>query len=161
MTIKAGDKIPSVTVKRLGEAGMEDIDIAAYVAGKKVILFAVPGAFTPTCAQKHLPGYIEAANEIKAKGIDEIICLAVNDPFVMKHWGETADAKGAVTMMPDGLCTFTKAIGMEFDGSGAGLGTRSKRYVMMIDNGEVKSIDVENAPGDHEFASAHACMRRL
>lgn len=161
MIIKIGDKLPSVTVKRLGDAGMEDIDLAAYVAGKKVVLFAVPGAFTPTCAQKHLPGYIEAANDIRAKGVDEIICVAVNDPFVMKNWGEVAGAANRVTMMPDGLGAFTKAIGMDFDGSGAGLGVRSKRYMMVVEKGVVKSLDVENAPGDHEFSSATTCMKRL
>lgn len=161
MTIKIGDKLPSVTVKRLGDSGMEDVDLAAYVAGKKVVLFAVPGAFTPTCAQKHLPGYIEAANDIKSKGVDEIICVAVNDPFVMKNWGEVAGAANRVTMMPDGLGAFTKAIGMDFDGSGAGLGVRSKRYMMVVENGVVQSLDVEAAPGDHEFSSANACMKLL
>lgn len=161
MTIKIGDQIPSVTVKRLGKDGMEEIDIAAYIAGKKIVLFALPGAFTPTCAQKHLPGYIEAANDIKAKGIDEIICLSVNDPFVMKNWGELAGADGKVTMMPDGLGEFTKTIGMEFDGSGAGLGVRSKRYMMVIENGVVKTLESENAPGDHEFSSASVCMLKL
>src|SRR5690606_35045934 len=94
MTIKTGDKIPSIKLKRLGANGMEEIDIAAYVAGKKVVLFAVPGAFTPTCAQKHLPSFIDNADAIKSEGVDEIICLAVNDPFVMKHWGEVAGAEG-------------------------------------------------------------------
>ena len=161
MTIKQGDNIPSVTVKRLGENGMEDLDIAAYLKGKKAVLFAVPGAFTPTCAQKHLPGYINKADEIRGQGIDEIICLSVNDPFVMKQWGETAGANGKVTMIPDGNGAFTKALGLEFDGAGAGLGTRSKRYVMQIDDGVITSLDVEASPGELNVTGAESCVVNL
>jgi glutaredoxin/glutathione-dependent peroxiredoxin len=162
MSISIGQKIPQVTVKRLGENGMEEVNLAQYLGSKKkVVVFAVPGAFTPTCAQKHLPGYIEAANDIKSKGVEEIVCIAVNDPFVMKNWGEIAGAAGRVTMMPDGNGAFTKALGMEFDGSGAGLGVRSKRYMMVIENGTVTRLEVENAPGDLEFSSANACMKKL
>lgn len=161
MTIKPGDKIPSVTLKRLGENGMEDLNIADYVKDKKVVLFAVPGAFTPACSLKHLPGYIQHANDLKAKGIDEIICVAVNDPFVMKHWGEHAGATGRVTMIPDGNAEFTKALGLEFDGSGAGLAIRSKRYSMLIDKGIVKRLDVEAAPSDVELSGVEACLAHL
>jgi peroxiredoxin len=161
MTIKTGDKIPSVKLKRLGVSGMEEVDIASYVADKKVVVFAVPGAFTPSCAQKHLPGYIQNAEQIKSEGIDEIICVAVNDPFVMKHWGEVSGADGKVTMMPDGNGAFTKAIGLEMDGSGAGLGFRSKRYAMVIDHGVVKDLQVEASPGDVELSGAQACLLRL
>lgn len=161
MTIKIGDKIPSVTLKRLGESGIEDLNIADYIAGKKVVIFAVPGAFTPACSQKHLPGYIEQAEDIRAKGIDEIICIAVNDPFVMKHWGEANAAKGKVTMIPDGNGEFTKAVGLDFDGSGYGLSTRSRRYSMIVENGKIVKLSVEEKPGDVELSGANACVANL
>lgn len=161
MTIKTGDKLPSVTLKRLGANGMEDVDTAKYVAGRKVVIFATPGAFTPTCAQKHLPSYVDNAEKIKAAGIDEIICVSVNDPFVMKHWGEVAKADGKVTMMPDGNAAFTKALGLEMDGSGFGLGIRSKRYSMIVDNGVVTELEVEAAPGEMNVSGGEACLIRL
>lgn len=161
MTIKIGEKIPSVTLKRLGEAGMEDLNIADYVAKRKVVVFAVPGAFTPACTQKHLPGYIQHAKDIKAKGIDEIICIAVNDPFVMQHWGEVAGAQGKITMIPDGNGEFTRAIGMDFDGSGFGLASRSKRYSMVIEDGKVTKLQVEAKPSDVELSGAQACVANL
>lgn len=161
MTISTGQNIPSITLKRLGAGGMEDINIADYIAGKKVILFGLPGAFTPSCAQKHLPGYVDHADAIKAKGVDEIICIAVNDPFVMQHWGEVAGADGKVTMIPDGNAELTKALGLEFDGSGFGLATRSKRYAMIVNDGVVESLDVEEAPSDVELSGAQACMLKL
>lgn len=157
--MKTGDKIPSVKLKRLNDAGnMEEIDFADYIKDRKVVMFALPGAFTPACAQKHLPGYIEQAKEIKAQGIDEIICMAVNDPFVMKHWGEVAGAQGKVTMMPDGNADFAKAVGMDIDLSGAGLATRSKRYSSLINKGVVERLNVEMAPSDVEFSSATSCV---
>ncbi len=161
MTIKTGDKIPSVTLKRLGDNGMEDVDIAAYIAKKKVIIFAVPGAFTPTCAQKHLPSYVSNAEQIKIKGIDEIICVSVNDPFVMKHWGEVSGAAGKVTMMPDGNAAFTNAIGMEMDGSGAGLGVRSKRYSMVVERGIVTQVEIEENPGAVTVTGGDHCLAKL
>lgn len=161
MSIQAGDKIPSVTVKRMGAGGLEDLDIAAYIAGRKVVIFAVPGAFTPSCAQKHLPGYIKAADDLKAKGVDEIICIAVNDPFVMAHWAETAGASGKVTLIPDGNGEFTRAMGMDFDGSGAGLSIRSKRYSLIAEDGVIKDLQVEAAPSDVELSSANSCLARL
>ncbi len=161
MSIKAGDKIPSVTLSRLGADGMEQIDIAAYLKGKRAVIFAVPGAFTPTCAQKHLPSYIKNADSIKAKGIDEIICIAVNDPFVMKHWGESAGAQGKVTMMPDGNADFTKAVGLTLDVTGKGLGIRSQRYAMIVNDGKVESLEVEPAAGDMTVSSGDACLKAL
>ena len=161
MTISTGQKIPSITLKRLGAGGMEDFNLAEYIAGKKVIIFGLPGAFTPSCAQKHLPGYIDNADAIKAKGIDDIICVAVNDPFVMQHWGEVAGADGKVSMIPDGNADLTKAMGLEFDGSGFGLATRSKRYVMIVNDGVVESLDIEDAPSDVELSGAQACMLKL
>ncbi len=161
MTISVGEKLPSVSVKRLGEGGMEDFNVADYVAGKTVVIFAVPGAFTPSCAEKHLPGYINNAAAIKAKGVDEILCISVNDPFVMKHWGTSAGAEGKITMVPDGNGEFTKALGLDFDGSGAGLATRSQRYMMVVKDGVVESLEIEGAPSDVELSSAETCLARL
>ncbi|MBU0799789.1 MAG: peroxiredoxin, partial [Alphaproteobacteria bacterium] len=135
--IKVGDNIPPASVVILSPQGLETIDFAAYIAGKKVVIFAVPGAFTPTCSQKHLPSYVENAERIKAMGIDEIICVAVNDPFVMKAWGEQAQADGIVTMLPDGNAAFTRAVGMEADDSAYGMAIRSRRYSMVVDKGIV------------------------
>lgn len=161
MTIQVGEAIPNIKLKRLGASGMEDVMTADYLKGKQVILFATPGAFTPTCAQKHLPGYVSNADKIKAQGVDEIICLSVNDPFVMKHWGEVAGAEGKVTMMPDGNGEFVSALGLTMDGSGFGLGKRAQRFSMIIDNGIVKDLQVEPAAGNVELSGAEACMLRL
>lgn len=159
--IKKGDKLPAVTLKRLGDDGLEDIDIADYIKGRKVVIFAVPGAFTPTCMQKHLPSYIEKAEDIHAKGVDEIICIAVNDPFVMKHWGQVAGADGKVTMMPDGNAAFTKAVGLDMDGSDFGLGTRSKRYAMIVDDGVVQDLMIEEKPGEMNVSGGESCLAAL
>ncbi len=161
MTIKTGDKIPAVTLRQLGAAGIEELNAADYVAGKTVIIFGVPGAFTPSCAQKHLPGYIENAEAIKAKGVDEIICLSVNDPFVMAEWSQQSGAAGKVTLLSDGNGELTKAMGLDFDGSGAGLGVRSLRYVMIVKDGVIDSLDIEAAPSDVELSGAQACMLKL
>ncbi len=161
MTIKIGDTLPAVKLKRLGESGMEEVDTATYFKGRKVVLFGTPGAFTPACAQKHLPGYVTNADKIKAQGIDEIICVSINDPFVMKHWGETAGTAGKVTMLPDGNAAFVNALGLTFDGSGAGLGTRSKRFSMIVADGVVESLEVEDAPSNVELSGAEACMIKL
>jgi glutaredoxin/glutathione-dependent peroxiredoxin len=161
MSINIGDKIPAVTLKRLGDGGMQDVDTGTYFQGKKVVLFSVPGAFTPTCSNSHLPGYVEHADEIRAQGVDEIICLAVNDPFVMKAWGEQKGADGKVTMLPDGNGELTRALGLDVDISKAGLGTRGKRFSMTIVDGVVKSLEVEDNPGVVEVSGAAACLARL
>lgn len=158
MTIKPGDKIPSVTLKQLTASGLQDLTTDSVFGGKKVMLFSVPGAFTPTCSNKHLPGFIARAAEFKAKGI-EVVCLAVNDPFVMKAWQDAYKAE-AIAMLPDGNGTFTKALGLEMDGSGYGLGTRSQRFALYAENGVVKSLDVEK-PGALEVSTAEACASRL
>jgi peroxiredoxin len=160
MTIKVGDKVPSVTVKRLGAGGLEDVDTGALFQGRKVVLFSVPGAYTPTCSAEHLPGYVARAEAIKAKGVDEIVCLAVNDPWVMQAWGDAHGASGKVTMLPDGNGEFTKALGLEQDLSGATLGVRGKRFSMIIDDGVVKSLEVEAAKGV-SVSGADACLVQL
>ena len=161
MTIKIGDALPNVTLKRLGENGMEDISFAEYIKGKKIVLFAVPGAFTPGCTIKHLPGYVNNADKIKATGVDEIICVAVNDPFVMKAFGEHAKADGKITMLPDWNAELVSAFGLSFDASGAGLGTRAKRFSMVIENGKVTDLQVEETPSNVELSGAEACLVKL
>lgn len=161
MPIAAGDKIPSVTLKRLGAEGMEDINFAEYVAGKRVVIFGVPGAFTPTCAQKHLPSYIEKIPEFSSKGIQEIICVAVNDPFVMNHWSKISGAEGKITMMPDGNGELTKAMDLVLDGSGAGLGQRSQRYSMVVNDGTVENVEIESNPGEMSVSGADVCVTKL
>jgi peroxiredoxin len=148
MAINEGDKLPAATFKVMTDEGPGDMSSADLFAGKKVALFAVPGAFTPTCHLKHLPSFVDAAKDLSAKGVDAIACISVNDPFVMKAWGEDTGASGAgIHMIADPDAAFTKAIGMDFDGSGAGLGIRSKRYSMFVDDGVVQALNVEEAPG--------------
>ena len=161
MTIKIGDRIPDLNLKRLGANGMEDINTTALFKGRKIVLFAVPGAFTPSCALKHLPGYINNAAGIKAKGVDEIICMAVNDPFVMKHWGEVAGAEGKVTMLSDGNGELTRAFDLGMDGSGAGLGFRARRFSMIVENGIITDLQVEEKASDVDLSSAESCAVRL
>jgi peroxiredoxin len=158
MTIKTGDKIPSVTLKRLGADGMQDISTDSVFGGKKVVLFSVPGAFTPTCSAKHLPGYVQNLPAFRAMGV-EVVCMAVNDPFVMKAWGEAHKADG-VTLLPDGNCTLTKAMGLEMDGSGYGLGTRGQRFALYAENGVVKALAVEK-PGAFDVSSAEAMLKTI
>jgi glutaredoxin/glutathione-dependent peroxiredoxin len=157
MTIKIGDKIPDISLKILTETGMEDISTAALFAGKTAVLFSVPGAFTPTCSAKHLPGFVTHAAEFKAKGIDLLVCLAVNDPFVMKAWAATQNIGDSVMMLPDGNGTFTTALGLTLDASGHGLGTRGQRFALLIEDGTVKSVQIE-APGAFVVSSAEAML---
>ncbi len=142
MTISVGEKLPSITLKTMGENGPEDITTDSIFSGKKIVLFAVPGAFTPGCSNTHMPGFIVHADSIKAKGVDSIVCLAVNDPFVMGAWGKTQNAE-ELLLVADGNCEFTSAIGMELDGSGFGLGTRSKRYAMIVNDSVVEAINLD------------------
>ncbi|MDX2027939.1 MAG: peroxiredoxin [Alphaproteobacteria bacterium] len=158
MMIKTGDKIPSVTLKQLTDSGMQDVSTDNVFNGKKVVMFAVPGAFTPTCSAKHLPGFVQHLNDFKSRGV-EIACLAVNDPFVMKAWQDAGSAQG-ITMLADGNGTFTKALGLEMDGTGYGLGTRCQRFALYAENGLVKSIAVEK-PGAFEVSSAEAMLRAI
>src|SRR5204862_1668958 len=161
MTIQVGDKIPSTTLKQMTPEGPKDVTTDELFGGKKVALFAVPGAFTPACSQRHLPGYVERAADIRAKGIDEIVCVAVNDVFVMTAWGKEQRAEGKVRMLADGSGDFVRALGLDLDLSKMGLGTRSKRYSMLVDNGGVKSLVVETSPGQVEGSGGHAVVRVL
>ena len=160
MTIAVGDKIPSAKLKTMTAEGPKDISTDEIFGGKKVVLFAVPGAFTPTCSAKHLPGFVEKAAQIKVKGVDTIACLAVNDAFVMGAWGKAQNTDGKVLMLADGAAAFTKQLGLDLDLSAPGMGVRSKRYAMVVDNGVVKALNVE-APGAFEVSSADAILRAL
>jgi peroxiredoxin len=160
MTIKVGDTVPSVKLKQMTPEGMKDVQTSEFFKGKKVVLFAVPGAFTPTCSAKHLPGFVEKASQIRAKGVDAIACLSVNDAFVMNAWGKDQKADGKVQMLADGNGDFTRAVGLELDASGNGLGKRSQRYAMIVDNGVIKTLNVEK-PGTFEVSSADAILKAL
>jgi peroxiredoxin len=159
MAIKVGDKIPSVKVKVVTPDGAKDADIADLLAGKKAVLFAVPGAFTPTCSAQHLPGYVNNAAAFKAKGA-QVFCLSVNDGWVMAAWGKDRNVGDTVTLLADGSANFTKAVGLEMDATGFGLGVRSQRYALVVDNGVVKHVAVE-APMKFEVSSAEALLKAL
>lgn len=161
MTIVQGDSLPDATFRVVGPNGIETLSTKDVFGGKKVVLFAVPGAFTPTCHLKHLPGFVSQADAFKAKGVDDVVCVAVNDPFVLEAWGKATGAGGAVTILSDGNAEFTKKIGMDFDGGGIGLGTRSKRYAMVVEDGVVKALQTEENPGVAEVSSAEAILAAL
>ncbi|SNS73015.1 Peroxiredoxin [Sphingomonas laterariae] len=160
MTIKAGDKLPETTFTKPTENGPEAVPSTDFFAGRKVALFSVPGAFTPTCSAKHLPGFIDKADELKAKGVDEIACTAVNDVFVMGAWGKGAGAEGKVTMLADGNGDFANAVGLTMDGSKFGLGTRGQRFSMIVDNGVVTELNVEQ-PGEFKVSTAEHMLGQL
>lgn len=159
MTIAVGDKLPDVKLMKAGESGPEPVQTADYFAGKKVALFSVPGAFTPTCSAKHLPGFVEKAADLKAKGIDEIVCTAVNDAFVMGAWGKAAGS-AEVTMLADGNGDFAKAVDLVMDGSGFGMGSRGQRFSMVVNDGVVEKLNVE-APGTFEVSAAEYMLGQL
>ena len=159
MTIQVGDKIPQATMKVMGEKGPKDMTTDDLFAGKKVVLFALPGAFTPTCSAAHLPGYVANADKIKAKGVDSVVCLSVNDAFVMSAWGADKNAEELI-MLADGNGDFTSAVGLEMDWSAFGLGKRSQRYAMIAEDGVVTALNVE-APGAFEVSAADAIMALL
>jgi len=160
MTIKVGDKMPSGTLTIATKDGPQKVSADEFFAGKKVVVFSVPGAFTPTCDAKHLPGFVERAGDLKAKGIDTIACLAVNDAFVMKAWGKTQGADGKVEMLADGNAEYTKALGLDFDATGFGMGTRGQRFALVVDNGVVKQVNVE-AKGEFKVSSADFVIEQL
>ena len=167
MTIKVGDRLPEATLFEFIETETEGCSIGPnafkvgdLAKGKKIAIFGVPGAFTPTCSAQHLPGYIQQAAALKAKGVDEIWCVAVNDAFVMGAWGREQKAAGTVRMMADGSAEFTKALGLEFDLTAKGLGVRSQRYSMLVEDGVVKALNVE-APGKFEVSDAATLLKQL
>ena len=159
MALQVGDSIPEATMKIMGDKGPQDITTADIFAGKKVVLFAVPGAFTPTCSASHLPGFVANADKIKAKGVDSVVCLSVNDAFVMDAWGKGQNAE-ELMMVADGNGELTKAMGVELDGSGFGLGTRSVRYSLIAEDGKITTLNLE-AGGAFEVSSAEAILEAL
>ena len=159
MTIKVGDKLPDVKLVKATDNGPEAVQSADYFAGKKVALFSVPGAFTPTCSARHLPGFVEKAEDLKAKGVDEIVATAVNDPFVLGAWNKASGSED-ITMLADGNGEFAEALGLTMDGSAFGLGKRGQRFSMIVDDGVVKELNVE-APGDFSVSSAEHMLGQL
>ena len=160
MTIKVGDKVPSVTLKFLSPEGPKEITTDDLFRGKKVAFFAVPGAFTPTCSQRHLPGYVDKAAALKGKGVDTIPCVSVNDAFVMGAWGKDQNVGDKVLMLADGSGDLARAVDLELDATRAGLGKRSQRYSMLVENGVVTALNVE-APGKFEVSDADTMLKAL
>ena len=160
MSIHVGDKVPTATLMEMQEGGPKPVKTDDLFAGKKVVVFALPGAFTPTCSAKHVPGFVQNFDALKAKGVDEIACVSVNDAFVMGAWGAQQGAGDKVMMLADGNGDFTRAVGLEMDGSKFGMGKRSQRYSMVVEDGVVKALNVE-APGAFEVSSADHMMALL
>ena len=160
MTIKAGDKVPAGKFKIATADGLQDLTTSQLFDGKKVLVFAVPGAFTPTCDAKHLPGYVEMADQFRAKGVDTIACMSVNDVFVMKAWGKSAGVGDKVLMLADGNGEYTRALGLSLDAKGFGMGERSQRFAMLVDNGIVKQLLVE-VGGEFKVSAADYVLARL
>jgi len=160
MTIAVGDAIPDVEVQTMGPEGPQPVKTGEALGSGKVVLFAVPGAFTPGCSKVHLPGYVQGADEILARGVDRIACIAVNDAFVMDAWAKDQRVGDKILMLADGSGAFTKAVGLEFDGTASGLGVRSQRYSCVIESGVVTQLDVEPSPGVN-VSSCDAMLTRL
>ncbi|MDH3630513.1 MAG: peroxiredoxin [Gammaproteobacteria bacterium] len=160
MTIQVGDKIPAIEIQHKTDSNVETINIVDLCKGKKVVLFALPGAFTPTCSASHLPGYVVASDELFANGIDLIICLSVNDAHVMHAWGEQQNVDDRIMMIADGSAHFTKAIGLEEDRDATGMGIRSQRYAMVINDNVVDVLNVE-APQKFEISDAQTILARI
>jgi len=160
MGIKIGDKLPQATFMHMGANGPEPLTSDALFAGKRVAVFALPGAFTPTCSAKHLPGYMEQASALSAKGIDTIACLSVNDVFVMDAWGRDQKVGDSIEMLADGSCDFTAAVGLELDGSGFGMGRRSQRYAMIVNDGVVEALHIEEG-GEFRVSAAEYMLEHM
>ncbi len=160
MTIKVGDKLPNGTLYEMGEDGPKPLSVADLTQGKRIVFFGLPGAFTPTCSALHVPGYVAHAEKIKAKGIDQIVCLSVNDAFVMGAWGKDQKVGDKVSMLGDGSALWSKSLGLELDLIEKGLGVRCQRFSMLVEDGVVKSLDVE-APGKFEVSDAQSMLNRL
>jgi len=160
MTVTVGDRMPEGTFTVMGESGPESLTTDDLFAGKKVVLFSVPGAFTPTCSAKHLPGYVDHADALRAKGVDAIACMAVNDVFVMSAWGQSANAGDKVLMLADGNGEYARALGLELDASGFGMGKRSQRFSIIADDGLVSALNVE-PPGEFGVSAAETALEQL
>ncbi|MGQ5702392.1 peroxiredoxin [Sandaracinobacteroides sp. A072] len=160
MTIKVGDQVPHAVLMKMTQDGPAPVDTNDLFRGRTVALFAVPGAFTPTCSAKHLPGFIEKAGEFAGKGVDEIVCLSVNDAFVMGAWGKSSGAEDKISMLADGNGDFSKALGLTMDGSKFGMGTRSQRFSMLVKDGKVAELNVEE-PGAFKVSSAEHLLAQL
>jgi glutaredoxin/glutathione-dependent peroxiredoxin len=160
MTISTGDRIPAATFRKMTEEGPVEVSSDALFGGRTVALFSVPGAFTPTCSARHLPGFVDKADALKAKGVDEIVCTAVNDAFVMGAWGKSAGADGKVTMLADGNADFVSALGLEMDARAAGLGLRGQRFSMIVKDGVVSTLNIE-APREYNVSSADHMLGQL
>lgn len=167
MTIKAGDKLPEGELQEFIETetegctlGPNTFKVQDMAKGKKIVIFGLPGAFTPTCSAKHVPSYMQNYDALKAKGVDEIWCLSVNDPFVMGAWGRDQKSAGKVRMLADGSATYTKKLGLELDLNARGMGTRCQRFSMLVDNGVVKSVNIE-APGKYEVSGADTMLKQM
>ena len=167
MSIKVGDKLPPGTLSEYNEVetagcpvGPADVKVEDLTKGKKVVIFAVPGAFTPTCSAKHVPSFLSNVDKLKTKGVDEIVCLSVNDPFVMGAWGREQKTSNKIRMLADGSGHYTKSLGLEFDLSARGLGMRSQRFSMLVDDGVVKALNVENA-GKYEVSDAETMLKQM
>ena len=160
MTISAGDKLPDIDITLAANEGPQKTTTMEELGKGKVVLFSVPGAYTPTCSARHLPGFVQKVDEIKSKGVDKVACMAVNDAFVMKAWAEGQNALGKIDMIADGNGDFTRALGLTLDASGFGMGERSQRFAMIIEDGVVKDLFVE-APGAFEVSSAEYVLKKL
>lgn len=162
MTISEGDKLPDATLLAMGGDGPEEVKLSDKTGGRRIVLFAVPGAFTPTCHSAHVPSFVRTGDQFAEKGVDEIICISVNDPFVMSNWGKATGASAAgITMLGDPEAAFTKAIGMDFSAPPAGLIDRSRRYAMLVEDGTVKLLHVEENPGACETSAGEALLAAM
>jgi peroxiredoxin len=161
MTIAIGDTIPAATLKEKTADGVSDIDLADFLKGRKIVLFGVPGAFTPTCSLNHLPSFLENRDSFFAKGVDEIAVVAVNDHHVMQAWAKISGGEGKIRYLADGSAAFTKAVGLDLDMSGGGMGVRSKRYSMLIEDGKVTQLNIEGSPGQAEVSGAATLLGQL
>ena len=161
MAIEVGSRVPDGTLVKVTDDGPAQVEASSFFGGRKVVLFAVPGAFTPTCHMSHMPGFVQNAEAFRAKGVDEIAVLSVNDPHVMKAWREASGADGKVTFLADGSARYTRALGMDVDASDFGMGVRSKRYAALIEDGEVKELEVEDSPGGVSVSGADDMLAKL
>ena len=161
MTIAIGDQLPAATLKEKTSEGVADIDLQAFLEGRKIVLFAVPGAFTPTCSLNHLPGFLENRDSFYAKGVDEIAVISVNDHHVMQAWAKASGGEGKIRFLADGSAIFTTAVGLEKDMTASGMGVRSKRYSMLVDDGKLIQLNIEDVPGKAETSGAATILGQL